>query len=467
MAVATAVGEAGVGIVRLSGPDVRAIGTALLRRPRGRSLRWQSHRMIYGHIVDPATGQVIDEVLACYMAPPRTFTGEDVLEIYGHGGRVVLSEIVRLCCAHGARIAHRGEFTQRAFLSGRVDLAQAEAVLDVVRARTPTALHLAVAQLGGELGKRILPVADRLLTALAHLEALIDFVDDEIPVADVASLTAMLASAATTIDAILATADRGIALRDGVRVALVGKPNVGKSSILNGVLRLDRAIVTPIAGTTRDTLEEAVTIAGIQFVLTDTAGIADTTDPLEALGVERSRAVLAAAPLVIWVCDGSHPLDSADRAVATALAVIEDPPRLVIAINKSDLPPALTVDDIAAALGPPLSGCPMVRCSAVGMPGLHALEDALHQAVPGGSDGQLSVLDSVPLALIDRQRHRAILERAAQYVAAAHRGFTTQVPLELVCIDLRSALHALDELTGRAVDEDVLDRIFAEFCIGK
>jgi tRNA modification GTPase len=429
----------------------------------------------------------VDEVMACYMAPPRSFTGEPTVEIHAHGSPQALRGIVALCLAQGARPAARGEFTLRAFLNGRLDLAQAEAVLDVVQARTPTALDLAVAQLGGALTRRLEGPTDAMLGALAHMEALIDFVEDGVPPAQEEAIAAGLAGALDGLRALLATADAGIVLREGVRAVLAGKPNVGKSSLLNALLRVERAIVTPIPGTTRDTVEEPVNVRDVPVYLVDTAGLTETDDPVERLGVQRSRQALAAAGLAILVLDASRPADDGDRAVVAALGSLPQPPRLVVALNKDDLPGVLDESSARDLLGAGLRPHAIVSCSAVRAHGLEALEAAIAAAALGHGQqdacvaagalpsqllGEGSSLPGVPLAegvAVDRARHKEALAAAVAGVERTLEGLRGgQLSLDLLCVDLRGALLRLGEITGRSnVAEDVLDRIFRDFCIGK
>ncbi|NTU85427.1 MAG: tRNA uridine-5-carboxymethylaminomethyl(34) synthesis GTPase MnmE, partial [Chloroflexales bacterium] len=314
-AVATPPGEGGISIIRLSGPAALPIAAGLFRPRRPGPLR--PHRLRYGHIVDPATGGVIDEAMAAFMAAPRSFTREDVVELSVHGGPMPVQAALSLCLAAGARLARPGEFTLRAFLNGRIDLAQAEATLDVIRAQTDAALALAQAQLGGWLSREVRAARQALLEALAYVTAVIDFPDDEVAPQDIGP---QLRAGLAAVEALLRGADQGIVYRQGARAALVGMPNVGKSSLLNALLRADRAIVTPVPGTTRDTLEETANLGGVPVVLIDTAGIHASPDPIERLGVERSRAALAGADLALLVFDAARPLADGDRAIAALTA---------------------------------------------------------------------------------------------------------------------------------------------------
>jgi len=461
VAIATPPGEGGVGIVRLSGPEALPIGRAIVRPADGTDA-WPSHQLVYGHAVDLATGRRVDEVLAVYMAAPRTYTAEDVFEVHCHGGPVPLQGVVELALRHGARPAARGEFTLRAFLNGRLDLAQAEAVLDVVRARTPTALQVAVEQLGGGLSRRLRPVTDDLMGVLAFLEASIDFVEEGIPEAAVAALLARLDVAKTGLDALLSTARGGVILREGLRAVLAGAPNVGKSSLLNRLLRAERAIVTPVAGTTRDTVEEPANIRDLPVYLVDTAGLTETDDPVERIGVERSRAAIASADLLLLVADASRPLEERDRAAfAAPRALAPDTPAILV-LNKADLPRALDAAMVTALPlfddAPPAA---VVACSAATGQGLDALEDAMAATALGGATL------SPDTAMVDNARHRRALEEAVEGLVAARDGLALAAPLDLVCSDLRAAVGALGSITGQDVTEDLLTRIFGDFCIGK
>jgi len=446
-AISTPLGEGGISIVRLSGPASRSIAGRLFVPARaGSSLK--PRRLVLGHIVDRRDGQPVDEVLIAFMPAPHTFTREDVVEIDSHGGSVPARRILELCLLEGARLAGPGEFTLRAFLNGRLDLAQAEAILDVVRARTDAGLRLAVGQLAGGLSHRVRAARERLLRVQAHLVASIDFPEDEIPPLD---LPAELALAQGALAELLREAERGIVYRQGVRAAIVGRPNVGKSSLLNALLRNERAIVTPIPGTTRDTVEETLNLQGIPLVLVDTAGLhAGSHDPIERLGIERSRAALQQADLALVVLDGSEPLRAADREV---LALLDERPALLV-LNKADLPPALDAASLPA-------GPRRVAVSATAGEGLPLLEQALVEMILGG---EIVASDAL---LVSNPRHKAALTVAAEGVAAAARDYAAGVPADFISIAVAEALLALGEITGETAGEELLDRIFREFCIGK
>ncbi len=442
-AIATPMGVGGIGIVRLSGPQAGEILRAIFRGGR-----LSPRRLAYGRVVNPESGEVIDEVLAVYMPAPRTYTRQDVVEIDCHGGPIPLRQVLELCLARGARLAGPGEFTLRAFLNGRIDLAQAEAVADMVEARTAAGLRVALAQLDGQLSAHVRAVRSHLLEALAYVEASIDFEEDEIPPYD---LSSALEGACHSLDELLAGTERGIIYRQGVRAAIVGRPNVGKSSLLNALLRTDRAIVTPIPGTTRDTLEETINLNGIPLVLVDTAGIRDhARDPVEGLGIERSRAALARSDLALLVIDGSAPLNAQDREIT---ALIGDKPAILV-LNKADLPRVAVVEGV-------LPAAPRVAVSALTGDGIADLERAIEEMVLGGA---VAVADQ---ASVGSPRHRDVLRRARRHVAEALLTCRAGLPLDLLSIDLRAATDALGEITGETVSDTLLETIFARFCVGK
>lgn len=450
-AISTPLGEGGIGIVRLSGPRSLAIARAIFRRRRPNAgERLRSHRLYYGVISDPRSGAVVDEVLLAYMRAPHTYTREDVVEINCHGGPLPLQRVLELVLREGARLARPGELTLRAFLNGRLDLAQAESVVDVVRARTDVGLRLAVDQLEGKLSKAVRALRREILDILAYLTATIDFAEDDIPEQAVEE---PLERAVGRVEELLAGADAGIIYRQGLQVAIVGRPNVGKSSLLNALLRENRAIVTPIPGTTRDTVVETANLRGIPVVLVDTAGIREADDLVERLGVERSRRAVERADLVLLLVDTSEPLQDYDREVA---ALVAAKPAVVVA-NKSDLPSQVEEEALASLL----PGRPIVRTVANTGDGVHELEAAIvGEALSGRARASAESLVSNP-------RHKNALWRAREHLLAALSGRKDGLPADFVTIDLTAAVSALGEITGESVSEDLLETIFSRFCIGK
>jgi len=438
-AISTPLGEGGVGIVRLSGTGARRIAEAVFRG------KLSNRRLSYGHIVDPETSEVIDEVLVSYMAAPHTYTREDVVEINCHGGPLPLQHILKLALYHGARLAHPGEFTLRAFLNGRIDLAQAESVLDIVRARTDASLRLAIQGLEGRLSVAIKTIRTKLMSVLAYLTARIDFPEDEIEPQEVIR---PLNEALQSLQELLSTADTGMVYRLGVRTAIVGRPNVGKSSLLNQLLREDRSIVTPIPGTTRDTIEEVSNIDGVPFILVDTAGIIHSQDIVESLGVARSQKAIERADLVLAVIDMSQPITKTDKEI---LDLIGNKTALIVA-NKCDLPHQAKPDEL---------GREVVFVSALSGDGIAQLEERMVRMALGG---KVFVSDA---PIVNNPRHKDALERAGRGLIQALSDIDSGMPDDFVTIDLTAALNALGEITGETVQEDLLETIFSNFCIGK
>ncbi|MGB3903415.1 MAG: tRNA uridine-5-carboxymethylaminomethyl(34) synthesis GTPase MnmE [Anaerolineae bacterium] len=451
-AISSPIGEGGIGIVKMSGPEVLTILREIFVPSKSclnEDTTWEpvSHHLYHGHVVDPRSQEIVDEVLVSYMKAPHTYTRQDVGEINCHGGIVPLQRVLQLTLRQGARLASPGEMTMRAFLLGRLDLAQAEAVLDVVRAKTEAGLRVAVEQLDGHLSQEIREVRAQLVDTLAYLEVTIDFAEDEIPERDI---TAPLQEAAEAIKELLQGADRGMIYRQGIRAAIVGRPNVGKSSLLNRLLRTARAIVTPIPGTTRDTLEETINLQGIPLTLVDTAGIAESEDLVEKLGIERSREALSRADLALMTVDVSEPLQEADVQIAELMG---DKPAILV-VNKIDLSQQAVLDSL-------LPSVRRVRVSALTGEGLEELEEAMVEAVFSGK----VVASDAPL--VTNPRHKQALHEALEHVQSAVDASTSDTPTDLIAIDVTAAVNALGEITGETATEDLLQIIFSEFCVGK
>ncbi|WP_094560838.1 tRNA uridine-5-carboxymethylaminomethyl(34) synthesis GTPase MnmE [Synechococcus sp. 8F6] len=449
-AIATAVapGEGSVAIVRISGAAAEPIGRLLFAAP-GRQA-WDSHRVLYGHVVDPASGERVDEALLLLMRAPRSFTRETVVELHCHGGLVAVQRVLELVLAAGARRALPGEFSQRAFFNGRLDLTRAEAIGEMITARSRRAAQLAMAGIDGGLQRRLGALRSRLLDQLAELEARVDF-EEDLPPLDGTAVVAELEAVRAALEQLVAEARQGELLRQGLRVAIVGRPNVGKSSLLNLLSRRERAIVTDLPGTTRDLLESELVLDGVPLTLLDTAGIRDTGDRVEQLGIERSRAALAAADAVLLLFDlsaGWSPEDQALRELVPEGAV------LLVAGNKADVA-GLAVGLVPAGAGEPAD----VRFCALTGAGRDALvAELLRRCGAGPAEG-------LEVALNARQRDLAAA--AALSLGASLEAAAQQLPWDFWTIDLRAAVRALGEITGEEVSEAVLDRVFARFCIGK
>lgn len=453
-AVATAPGEGGIGIIRLSGPQAIAIADKLFSGSSGKTAgNMLSYQAAYGHIVDPQTEDIIDEVLLLVMRGPRSYTREDVAEIQCHGGSVPLRKILDLTLCHGARLAEAGEFTKRAFLNGRIDLSQAEAVCDVIRAKTDLSLKMAVGHLSGAFSKQVQAMRTDILELIAHLEASIDFPEEDIEEVALSRVREVTQKLGTEVDRLLATASTGRILRDGLRTAIVGKPNVGKSSLLNALVKENRAIVTDIPGTTRDTIEEYVSIQGIPLQVIDTAGIRQTSDVVEQIGVEKAKQAIAQADLVLLLLDRSAPLTEEDRDVLALLAGRQ----AIVLVNKSDLPSVWDVSAIHELAG----SHQIIDLSVKAGHGVDELEAAVVRMV---YSGQVHQAEGV---FVNNLRHAAILRAVRQHLTDAQRTMDANMPPDCVVIDLRAVWEKLGQITGETVDDDIVDQIFSQFCIGK
>lgn len=452
-AIATAVvpQQGSVGIVRVSGDQALAIAKTLFLAPGKQA--WESHRILYGFIRQPQTKQVIDEALLLIMKAPRSFTREDVVEFHCHGGIMAVQQVLQLCLENGARLAQPGEFTLRAFLNGRLDLTQAESIADLVGAKSPQAAQTALAGLRGKLAQPIRNLRSQCLDILAEIEARIDF-EEDLPPLDEQRIIHEIDRISLEINKLLATKDQGELLRTGLKVAIVGRPNVGKSSLLNAWSQSDRAIVTDLPGTTRDVVESQLVVGGIPVQVLDTAGIRETLDQVEKIGVERSRQAANNADLVLFTIDGSVGWTDADQEIYEQ---VKHRP-LILVINKIDLISEAEKQTLKSKIQNVKA---KIETAAAKNQGIDDLEMAILDVVKMGN------VEAADLDLAINQRQAAALTKAKIDLARVHETIKDQLPLDFWTIDLRGAIYALGEITGEEVTESVLDRIFSRFCIGK
>jgi tRNA modification GTPase len=452
-AIATAVvpQQGSVGIVRVSGDHAMAIAQTLFYAP-GKQV-WESHRILYGFIRQPQTKQIIDEALLLIMKAPRSFTREDVVEFHCHGGIMAVQQVLQLCLENGARLAQPGEFTLRAFLNGRLDLTQAESIADLVGAKSPQAAQTALAGLRGKLAQPIRNLRNNCLDILAEIEARIDF-EEDLPPLDEQRIINEIDQISLAINKLLATKDKGELLRTGLKVAIVGRPNVGKSSLLNAWSQSDRAIVTDLPGTTRDVVESQLVVGAIPVQVLDTAGIRETVDQVEKIGVERSRQAANNADLVLFTIDGSVGWTDADQEIYEQ---VKHRP-LILVINKIDLISETEKETLKSKIQNPKS---KIETAAAKNQGIDDLEAAILESVETGN------VEAANMDLAINQRQAAALTKAKIDLAQVQETIKNQLPLDFWTIDLRGAIYALGEITGEEVTESVLDRIFSRFCIGK
>lgn len=451
-AIATAVvpQQGSVGIVRLSGNKALQIAQTLFHAP-GHQV-WESHRILYGYIRHPQTQALVDEALLLIMIAPRSYTREDVVEFHCHGGIIAVQQVLQLCLENNARLAQPGEFTLRAFLNGRLDLTQAESIADLVGAKSPQAAQAALAGLQGKLAHPIRQLRANCLDILAEIEARIDF-EEDLPPLDDKAIVSEIDKISAEIIKLLATSDKGELLRTGLKVAIVGRPNVGKSSLLNAWSQSDRAIVTDLPGTTRDVVESQLVVGGIPVQVLDTAGIRDTVDQVEKIGVERSRRAASGADLVLLTIDASAGWTQSDAEIY--LQVQHRP--LILVLNKIDLVETQHI----ASIEYPKNINQVVKTAAAENKGIDALEKAILEIVKTGK------VQAADMDLAINQRQAAALTKAKISLEQVQATIAQQLPFDFWTIDLRSAIYALGEITGEEVTESVLDRIFHKFCIGK
>ena len=456
-AVSTPPGEGGIGIVRLSGKEAISIAGLIFVSPSGKLPSGvRSHSVIYGFIKDPDTSEKIDEVIVTVMRAPRTYTREDVVEINCHGGMLPLRRILGSVISQGARLAEPGEFTRRAFLNGRVDLSQAEAVIDVIKARTEQAERMALQQLEGRLSAEITTLRDSVTEACALIEAYIDFPEEEVELPDSAGFISSMQDILDRLSALSRSFEEGRLFREGAAMAIVGKPNVGKSSLLNTLLKKDRAIVTDLPGTTRDIIEESLNIDGIPVRIMDTAGIREAHDLAEAEGIRRSLAAIEGADIILAVYDASRVLDQADRQIIEKV----NKKKTITVINKWDISNAgFDAEDNG------LNIYPTVKISALRGEGIDVLKDTIVTVLL--SNNVMPGQDSAADLLITNVRHKQLVDDAFASLWKARGTFEKGEPLEVTALFLREALNSLGEIIGVVTTDDILNKIFAEFCIGK
>lgn len=447
-AISTPLGEGAIGIVRLSGTDSFKIAQKIFKGKNLNSVA--SHTLNYGHIVDPDKDEILDEVMVGAMRSPKTFTREDIIEINTHGGIAVTNEILQLVIREGARLAEPGEFTKRAFLNGRVDLTQAEAVMDIIRAKTDKAMNIAVKQLDGSLSDLINNTRQEILNTLAQVEVNIDYPEYD----DVEEATTEIIREKTTefealLTNLLKTARRGKILREGISTAIIGRPNVGKSSLLNNLLREEKAIVTDIEGTTRDVIEEYVNINGVPLKLVDTAGIRETEDIVEQIGVERSKKALKEADLVLLVLNASEPLTDQDRQL---LEISQDSNRIIL-LNKVDLPQQIELDEIPAD---------HIRISVLKNQNIDQIEDRINALFLENAG-----LVEQDATYLSNARHISLIEKAVEALQAVNEGLALGMPVDLLQVDLTRTWEILGEITGDAAPDELITQLFSQFCLGK
>ena len=453
-AISTAYGEGGIGIIRISGDDAAQILEKMFVPASDAADPIGENRVLhYGKIVDPLTGEVLDEVLAVFMKAPATYTREDVAEIYCHGSVVALRKTLGLALRLGARLAEAGEFTKRAFLNGRLDLSQAEAVIDLIRAKTSKSFEVAVGQLEGRLSQEIDSLRQRLLNILVDMTVNIDYPDEDIEEIVYEKLSESLSQIGGEIDRLRLTADTGRILQEGLNVVIIGKPNVGKSSLMNALMRETRAIVTEIPGTTRDTIQETISLKGIPVRLTDTAGIRETEDTIEQIGIARSKESFRQADLILLMLDVSEELSEEDKYI---IEHIGDKHTIILA-NKIDLGAKATLDEIREYL----PEAKMIETSMVADVGLEEIEDEIQQLVYGGKVTQESSL------MITNARQENLLREAGLAIGDAAIMTVNGEPLELIEVDVRRGFDLLGEIVGETVSEDIINEVFARFCLGK
>ena len=449
-AISTPRGEGGIGIVRLSGDSAFEIVEKIFKPKSGKKIsELRNFSINYGHIFDGEN--LVDEVMVSVMKAPNTYTKEDIVEINCHGGLVVTEKILETVLKYGARLSEPGEFTRRAFLNGRIDLTQAEAIIDVIHGKTEKSVSLSLNQLRGDLKEQIEHLKKLVLDVAAHINVVLDYpeegIDDPLP----ANLVGNLEEVISTTDRLIKSYDKGKMIKEGIKTAIVGKPNVGKSSLLNSVLKEDRAIVTHVPGTTRDVIEEVVNLKGIPLILVDTAGIRNTDDIVENIGVEKSKKMIEKADLILFVVDGGRPLESEDFEIHDAIKA----EKVIGIINKIDMERKADISKLTKVTK-------WIEISAKENLGIDEMEDEIYNHIVDGS-----IEDSSEKITITNVRHKSALEKTKQYVENMFETINLGLPMDLLAVDIKGALDSLSEVTGEISSEDLLDHIFSNFCVGK
>ncbi|MDG5789408.1 tRNA uridine-5-carboxymethylaminomethyl(34) synthesis GTPase MnmE [Evansella sp. AB-P1] len=451
-AISTAMGEGAIAIIRISGNDAIQISDKIYRGKKHLK-DVESHTINYGHIVDPETKEKIEEVMVSVLLSPKTFTREDMVEINCHGGIVSVNRILQLVLKEGARLAEPGEFTKRAFLNGRIDLSQAEGVMDLIRAKTDRAMNVAMSQIEGKLSKRIQRLRQALLETVAHVEVNIDYPEYDAEEMTLEILKEKATFVKNDIDKLLQTAQQGKILREGLSTVIIGRPNVGKSSLLNNLVHDNKAIVTEIAGTTRDVIEEYVNVRGVPLRLLDTAGIRETEDLVEKIGVERSRKVVLEAELVLLVLNFNEALTDSDEEL---FKISEGRDRIIV-INKTDLPEKIDIDKVKNLAG----NDPIITTSLLKDEGVDELEEAIKLLFFQGE------LESNDLTYVSNSRHIALLNEALRAINEALQAIEAGMPVDMIQIDITKTWDLLGEVIGDSVHESLIDQLFSQFCLGK
>ncbi|MBB6450593.1 tRNA modification GTPase [Geomicrobium halophilum] len=451
-AISTPPGEGAIAIIRMSGDEAVQIGDRIYQGKK-KLQDVDSHTIHYGHLVHPRTNETVEEVMVTVLRTPKTFTREDIVEINVHGGVVSADRVLQLVLSEGARLAEPGEFTKRAFLNGRIDLSQAEGVMDMIRSKTDRAMNVAMQQVEGRLARQIRKLRTQLLEAIAHIEVNIDYPEYDAESVTLERLQKQITAVQQEIDQLLATAHQGKILREGLATAIIGRPNVGKSSLMNALVQDNRAIVTEVPGTTRDVLEEYVNVKGVPLRLIDTAGIRETEDIVEKLGVERSRQALTDAELILFVLNANEPLSKEDEALFSAIKDFN----AVVVLNKTDLPKEIDENQVRALVG----DRPLVTTSLLYDEGIEGLEKAIaHLFFDQG-------VEEAEMSYVSNTRHIALLNQAKETINEAQEAAQNEMPVDMVQIDVTRAWEHLGEIVGENAPDQLIDQLFSQFCLGK